>query len=60
MCLLCVCLVLDMSLWFLGWQTSHGVFTKEVFELVGDKNDCPWVLSRVSYCQVPQYQNLLP
>lgn len=60
MCLLCACLVLNMSLWSLGWQTSHVVFTKEVFELLGDKNDCPQVLISVSCCPVPQCQNLLP
>jgi hypothetical protein len=61
---LCACLVLEMSLWSMyhpiGCQASHAVFIKEVFGLLGDMNDCPQVLSRVSCCPVPQCQNLLP
>lgn len=36
------------------------MFTKEVFGLLGDMNNCSQVHSRVSCCPVPQCQNLLP
>lgn len=56
-CSLCACLVLDMSLESMyhpiGLQASHAVFTKEVFGLLGDMNDCPQVLIKVSCCPAP-------